>query len=221
MKFFSENYRSFLSELKTNNNREWFNENKKRYEEFVKQPFQDFVEHMIIMIRGEDPSIIIEPKDAMFRIYRDVRFSKNKDPYKTQMSAVIAPGGRKDRTNPGFYFEITADDIGIYGGMYQPDKDQLQRIREHIVVHKSEFESIIKAKEFKKKFGEVMGSQNKRLPKEFVEPAKDIPLLANKEFYYGARIDGKKITSPKITDVIMDYYLAGIPFNEFMKRAVG
>ena len=99
MAYFTKDFTKFLKDLEKNNNREWFNENKKRYEESVKEPFYNFIDEMIMRINAIDNNVAIQPKDAIFRIYKDVRFSKDKLPYKTQVSAVISPGGRKDMTN--------------------------------------------------------------------------------------------------------------------------
>ena len=108
MSYFNQDFIKFFKELESNNNREWFNENKERYIHSVKDPFFSFVEEMIHRISEENDSFNIAPKEAIFRIYRDVRFSKNKLPYKTTASAIISPGGRKDFTTPGYYLELSA-----------------------------------------------------------------------------------------------------------------
>ena len=103
MKYFTQDYLDFFKELAANNHKEWFDENRKRYEKSVKDPFKKFVEALIAETHKFDPSVNIEAKDAIFRINRDIRFSKDKTPYKLDRSAIISSGGRKDHSIPGFY----------------------------------------------------------------------------------------------------------------------
>ena len=97
MKFFTSDYNKFFIDLAGNNNREWFHANKKRYEENVREPFKAFTQEMITRINADDSEINVEPKNCIFRINRDLRFTKDKTPYKMQMGAVIAKGGKKDK----------------------------------------------------------------------------------------------------------------------------
>ena len=106
MTYFTKEFNSFFADLAKNNKTEWFHANKKRYEEFVKVPFEEFVAEMISRMQKEDPEINILPKEAIFRINRDLRFSKDKKPYKEWVSAVISKFGKKDKSYPGIYFHI-------------------------------------------------------------------------------------------------------------------
>ena len=132
MSFFTADYLDFFKELAANNHKDWFDANRKRYEKSVKDPFKAFVQEMIDRVRAEDSSVQIEPKDAIFRVNRDIRFSKDKTPYKTQMSAIVSPGGKKDKTTPGIYMELGPENLKIYGGAHMLDKEQLLAIRETI-----------------------------------------------------------------------------------------
>ncbi|MCB0846293.1 MAG: DUF2461 domain-containing protein, partial [Bacteroidetes bacterium] len=105
MPYFTPDYIAFFEELARNNTKEWFDQNRSRYEKSVKKPFYAFVERMIDLISEDDPAVMITPKDAIFRINRDIRFSNDKTPYKTNFSAVVSPGGRKEMVTPGLYFE--------------------------------------------------------------------------------------------------------------------
>jgi uncharacterized protein (TIGR02453 family) len=119
----TENYRQFFMDLAPNNNAEWFNTNRKRYEKDVKVPFNNLVNALIEKLAVIDSNLKgIKASDCIFRINRDIRFSKDKTPYKLQMSAAIAPGGKKNMTYPGFYFEATPEGINIYGGVYMAEK---------------------------------------------------------------------------------------------------
>ena len=109
----------FFQELEHNNYREWFNTNKKRFEKDVKAPFEDLTEEVIHLMQKIDPEITVTPRECVFRIYRDVRFSKNKEPYKTHMAAVVTRGGRKDMTWPGLYYQINHHGVSVAGGCWR------------------------------------------------------------------------------------------------------
>lgn len=216
MSWFTNEYEQFFKELADNNEKEWFHANKKRYENHVKKPFEKFIADMILRMQSYDPECKIQPKDAIFRIYRDIRFSKDKTPYKTQMSAIVGRGGRKDHSLSGMYLEMGHRHLRIYGGVYMPEKEQLQAIRQEILYNMEEFEKVISEKHFKKHFGEIRGEQNKRLPSEFAEVQDKQPLIANKQFYYFSDLDPDLITSDKLVDAFYKVYDVSKPVREFL-----
>ena len=216
MTYFTQDSLAFLRELKENNNREWFNKNKKRYEQNVKIPFENFVGNLIDSFQPHFESLAITPKDAIFRIYRDVRFSKDKSPYKTKISAIISPGGRKDKTIPGIYIECSTDDVRVYSGLYQLDTKQLKNVRTHISYNLDTFDELISNKVFVQTFGEIRGEKNKRLPKEFLEDAEQQPLLFNKSFYYFTTFKPEIILSDTLTKKVVDTFLIAKPVSEFL-----
>ncbi len=220
MAWFSPDFNKFFIELAPNNNKEWFDANRKRYESVVKEPFEAFVAEVIKRVAKVDPKVAILPREAIFRINRDVRFSKDKAPYKSRMSAVVAAGGRKDHSSGGIYFEIGPENVAFYGGQYMPDKDQLQRIREHIAANLAQFKKLRTAKAFVEHFGEIQGEKNKIVPKEFKEAAAMEPLIANKQFYFMAELPPKNVTSPKLVDLLMEHYKAMKPMNDFLAAAL-
>jgi len=220
MAYFSNEFIKFFKELNKNNHKEWFDANRKRYEKEVKEPFQKFIDEMIGRINADDPEVRIEAKDAIFRINRDIRFSKDKTPYKVNVSAIISPGGKKDKTIPGIYLELNAKEIRFYGGAHMVEKEQLYNVRSTIANNQKEFVQLLKDPRFKKRFGEIHGEKNKRLPEEFVEVAKTQPLIANKQFYYYAILDIKNLTTDNLPDTIMEYYFAAKPMKNFLKNAI-
>lgn len=220
MSHFTKEFLKFFKELEKNNQREWFHANKKRYEEHAKQPFEDFVTLMIDQMQAIDPTIVITPKDAIFRIHRDVRFSKDKSPYKVQVSGIISRGGRKDMSTPGIYLQLNHKEFGIYSGAYRPDKNQLQGIREAIASDMKGFKKLISAKSFVNKFGTIQGEKNKRVPGEFKELVEEQPLIANKQFYYVANLDPETILDPKLPKLVLDYYKAAKPVSDFLSAAM-
>ena len=219
MAYFTKDVLKFLKDLDKNNNRDWFNANKDRYVEHIKEPFEAFIQVMIDEMQKLDRNVLITPKDAIFRIYRDTRFSKDKTPYKTYISAIVSRGGRKNRSSPGVYLQFSAEDAKIYSGAYELDKNGLQNVREGIASNLKEFDKLINDKKFKNKFGEVQGEKNKRIPKEFQEVAKEQPLIANKQFYYFAKFEPEFILDPKLPKKLMDYYKVAQPLGNFLWNA--
>lgn len=220
MSYFTNEFINFFKGLSNNNNREWFNENKVIYTKHVKEPFEHFVEDLIQRTSMINPFLAITPKEAIFRIYRDVRFSKDKRPYKEHASAVITPGGRKEMILPGYYVELNHKGVGVYGGVYWPDAKQLQAIREHIAANLELFKKLINDKKFKSRFGEIQGEKNKRIPNEFEEAYKKQPLLINKQFYYHAKLDTKEILNSKLSDKLIQYFESAKHVNEFIAQAL-
>ncbi len=222
MSFFSSDYIAFFKELDANNNKEWFDANRSRYEREIKNPFKRFVEHLISKVHEIDPEFNTDSKNTMMRINRDIRFSKDKTPYKTHMAAFISSGGKKDMIKPGQFFSLGLNGMEIFGGAYQPDKTQLYNIRQHISYNLMEFEQIISEKSFKERFGQVLGEKNKVIPAEFKEDAKKQNLLFNKSFYYQCTYDSDFIIADNLDEIWIDCFKIGRAFREFLyEGAIG
>jgi uncharacterized protein (TIGR02453 family) len=219
MKWFSDQFIEFFKELSVNNNKQWFDVHRTVYEQEVKKPFALFVQEMILRIQQDDSTVKIRPADAIMRINNDIRFSKDKSPYKLHVGANISARGKRDLAYPGLYFELAADAIRMYGGSYMPDKEQLLKIREQIAANPSEFKQAYQHDLFRDKFSELLGEKNKRLPEPFNQLMQSEPLIANKQFYYGAEISADWITSPALPEKIMEYYYAGKPVCDFLKES--
>jgi uncharacterized protein (TIGR02453 family) len=228
MAWFTNDFNAFFKDLAKNNNKDWFDANRKRYEASVKTPFEAFVAEAIKRIAKHDHRLVgadgktiqLEAKEAIFRINRDIRFSKDKTPYKLETSAIISPAGRKEHNIPGIYFALGPENVKIYGGAYMPEKDQLERIRTAIMRDGKGFRKAIGAKAFVSLFGTVQGEANKVLPAEFKAHAAKEPLIANKQFYVVAELPAKLVTDPKLMDVLMDHYLAMCSFNTWLAGAM-
>lgn len=221
MSYFNKDFMQFFKDLAANNHKDWFDANRKRYETTVKEPFKSFVGDMISRVQKVDPAVQIEPKDAIFRINRDIRFSKDKTPYKTNVSAVITPGGRKDKVTPGLYFELNPENIRVYSGLYMLDTQQLHKVRSYIAANLDEFNKIINEKQFKKRYGEILGEKHKRVPKEFQEAYEKQPLIANKAFYCFAKLDPDEVLRDDFPELIMDYYKTVFPLKNYLTKALG
>ncbi len=220
MGYLSKEFVAFFKELEKNNNKDWFDANRKRYESVVKKPFAQFIDEMIGRINAEDPTVAIQAKDALLRINRDIRFSPDKTPYNTHYGAIISSAGRKDKSIPGIYFRFSSKGIDIYGGAHGVDKNQLQSIRTYIAENLDHFNKVITNKTFSEKFGELLGEKHKRIPKEFQEIATKQPLIANKQFYYGATIPAKFITDEDLPAILMSYWKAAAPVKSFLTKAM-
>lgn len=220
MQYFSKDFIAFFKELEKNNNKEWFDENRNRYKNTIKEPFKNFVADVIRFISSEDPEIRLEPKDCIFRINRDIRFSKDKTPYKTNVSCAITPGGKKDMVSAGIYLELSACSLKIYSGVYQPNKEELLRIRRHISDNLSDLKNLLNKQSFKNDFGELRGEKNKVIPKEFKELSLSEEIIKHKQFYFYRTHRHSLITSDTLMAQIMKDYHTISPLIQFFREAI-
>jgi len=219
MSFFTKEYFSFFRELEKNNNKIWFDKNRSRYEEHVKAPFKKFTQHIIGELVKTDNTIFTEASKCIFRINKDIRFSKDKSPYKLNMAAVFGRGGTKDQ-RPGFYAHIGHKEIFIGGGMYMPEKADLEKIRQEIFYCNDEFKKIVGSNKFKDCYNEVLGEKNKALQPDYKEFSKEQPLIANKQFYYMAELSEKDVLQKDFDKTLLSYFKVGKPLNDFLYRAI-
>lgn len=218
MAFFSKDFLQFFIDLAPNNNKEWFDANRSRYEKSVKDPFKKFVEHMISELAKDDKSFKdLEAKDCIFRINRDIRFSKDKTPYKLNVSAIISPDGKKSEAKNGVYFELSPEHLRVYGGIYEIDKDNLLKVREGIASDPEGFKKAYSSPTFKKTYGEILGDKNKVLASELKESAAKEPLIFNKQWYFYAQFDPETILEDKLDQIIIDCHKAGKPVKDFFQ----
>lgn len=217
--FFTKDFAQFFKELEKNNSKVWFDAHRQRYEEQVKFPFYHFIEALIDEVSKIDKDLLIDPKSAIFRIHKDVRFSKDKTPYKTHCSALIAKNGRKDMNGPGFYLELTATGAAFYSGLYQPDAKMLKSIRTYIMDHPNEFNTLLKDKSFKKSFGTLMGEKSKVLAKEFKEAAIEQPFIYNKQFLMIKKWEKQLLTDKKLIQEIKTCFEHARAMRAFLYEA--
>lgn len=221
MAYFGPEFNAFFRELAPNNHKEWFDENRSRYEKHVKKPFQEFVQAAILEVAQLNPAVKdLQPKDAIFRINRDIRFSKDKAPYKIQMSAVINPGGRKNFAGNGLYFELTPEHVRFYSGIYEASKDQLLAVRNAIANDPSGFKNLYSDPEFIKLYGEIRGEKNKILPKELKEAGEKEPLLFNKQFYFFCQHTESLTESNDLMSKLVEAYRVAQPIQNFFTKSL-
>lgn len=210
---------NFLSELKENNNKEWFDLNRDRYQECRKKVL--LLTELLLHESGKfDQEIgIQDPKKCVFRIFRDVRFSNDKTPYKTNMGSFIAKGGRKS-VNAGYYLHIEPGGSFVGGGLYVPPADSLKAIRTEIFDHPKEFKQLIYNESFRKVYPEMYDDKLKTAPKGFPKDFPDIDLLKYKSFAFGSPISDSVVESDVFVDKILYLMKELHPVNRFLNSAL-
>ena len=210
---------NFLSEPKENNNKEWFDQNRSRYEASRKKVLflTELVIHEIAKFDTEIGSQ--DPKNCVFRIFRDVRFGADKTPYKINMGSFIAKGGRKS-TSAGYYLHIEPGNSFVGGGSYCPPADALKAIRTEIFDHPEEFRQLIQSNSFRKTYPEMYDDKLKTAPKGFPKDFPEIDLLKYKSFAFTSRVDDSLVTSAAYVDNIVGAMKELYPVNRFLNAAL-
>ncbi|MEZ4978918.1 MAG: DUF2461 domain-containing protein [Chitinophagales bacterium] len=218
--YFTQDFHDFFIELAANNHKDWMDLNKKRYTKSVKEAFENFVEALILELSNFDTELSLKASDAIFRINRDIRFSADKTPYKTNRTALISKYGRKDKVYPGFYLFLSPEKCMVGGGVYFLEKENLYKVRQEISYNLEEFQALIDEKNFKANFPEILGEKGKVLPKEFQEDAKKQQLLFNKGFYYMKDLSPNIIFEEDAVQQLAAILKSAHNFNLFLRRAL-
>lgn len=197
----------FFKGLSENNSKAWFDEHRTEYERFVKKPFAGLVQNLIDRMRQVDPYLLPTASAAIFRINRDIRFSKDKTPYKTSTGAFINRHGKKALGMPGLYVEVSYNKAAIAGGTYRPDSEQLERIRDLLMHEGATFRKATENDSFVKAFGSVQGERAKVLPKEFKVAAQQEPLIYNKQMFWWKELDTKIFLREDCAQVLFEHYV--------------
>ena len=210
----------FLTQLKLNNNREWFQANKKWYDDSKKE-IESFISGIITTISTIDPGLQTPPvKDCMFRIFRDVRFGADKSPYKSNFGAFIAHGGRKS-IYPGYYFHFEPGESMLAGGVYQPQPDTLKLLRNEVYFHSPELKGIMEKPSFKKYFIQLGDfDKMKKAPKDYPADFPDIDLLKYRSYIVSQQIPDKIVVSDNYQKQILEMVKELQPFMAFLNRAI-
>jgi uncharacterized protein (TIGR02453 family) len=206
----------FFRALKRNNRREWFQPRKQVYEERVKQPMQALVETVNAALMDFAPEYVTEPGKAIYRIYRDTRFSKDKTPYKTHIAASFHRRVPVNHGDAGYYFAISHKEVAIGGGVYMPEPPALLAIRNHIAENHGEFRRILRARQVKQLLGELHGEQLSRVPKGFACDHPALDLLRFKRFILYVTLPPDLATKPAIYTEIVKRFRAMAPFLRFL-----
>ena len=209
----------FLRGLRDNNTREWFEANRKGYE-LAKAEFEFMLNRLIPEIYGFDPGIgTLTAKDCVFRIYRDVRFSKDKRPYKTNMGGYVCKGGRKGMY-AGYYVHIEPGNSMLAGGLYMPPPEVLKKARQEVYYHAEEFKGILNGAAFKKTFRVMEEDKLSRPPKDFPADFKDIDLLKFKSYAVMHVMKDETLLEKNVQDYMVKVFKVMQPFNGFLNRGL-
>ena len=210
----------FLRQLKRNNNRPWFQEHKEIYEAKVRQPMIDLVIALGGAMQVFAPEMVVDPKKAIYRIYRDTRFSADKTPYKTQVSAFFVPRGMQKASAAGFYFHVDAVEVLIAGGVYMPGPAELRAIRARVADHWQDLKAIVDRREFRKMFGGLQGDRLSRAPQGYApdHPAKEY--LLYKQYLAWLTEPAALAESPKLFPRLLTAFAAMTPLVRFLNTAI-
>src|SRR6478752_915987 len=207
----------FLADLKANNNRDWFLENKKRYET-VKKDYHQLIASLLEALKPFDLSLeMLEVKDCTFRINRDVRFSKDKSPYKTNLGIWISSGAKHTEAS-GYYLHIENETCFVGGGLYCPQPDQLQKIRKEIHFFYNDLQEIINDPTFQSTYQNLNRDENSTLknpPKGYDKEDPAVEFLKLKSFTATQKFDSKLVTQKDFVPMIVEKMIALKPFNNF------
>ena len=210
---------SFLKELKKNNNRVWFKAHKGEYDK-AKAEFETFLTLLIAEISKFDKSVnYLEPHDTIFRIYRDVRFSKDKHPYKLNFGASIVAGGRKTG-KAGYYIHVQPGESALAGGIYHPEPEVLEAIRKAIDRDGATFKKIVNKASFKKYFGKLSGDRLKRGPKDYAQDHPYIEFLKHKDFIAAHKLSDSEVTAKDFAKVAAKIFRELKDFDDFLNDAM-
>ncbi|WP_075603827.1 DUF2461 domain-containing protein [Saccharicrinis aurantiacus] len=209
----------FLVQLSINNNKEWFHNNKPFYQK-AKTDFETYVDELIGLTNNIDKRIgHPKAKDCTFRIFRDVRFSNNKLPYKNNFGAHINRDGRKSIYG-GYYLHIEPDNSFIGGGIHVPQPNELKKIRSFILENPEEYRSIINDKTFNTMFPEMYGDKLKTAPKGFDKNDENIALIRNKSYTVITQLSDDEVQSSELNTIIENTFKTIKPLNDFLNEAL-
>jgi uncharacterized protein (TIGR02453 family) len=206
----------FLRGLKRNNDRDWFNARKHIYEQEIKTPTIRLVTEINEAMLRFAPDNIQPPQKAMMRIYRDIRFSSDKRPYKIHQGVWWARAGLEKTSGGGFYFDLASDHVTIAAGVFMPEREQLLAIRRHLVQHHHEMRRLLTSKKIRTLFGEIDGHKLTRPPKGFSPDDPAMDLLLNRQWGLVAKLPAEAGTSPTLVKEILKRFEAAAPLVAFL-----
>lgn len=208
----------FFRGLKRNNRREWFQPRKHLFEQHVKAPMLEIVATINSELVKFAPEYVTEPKNAIFRIYRDTRFSADKTPYKTHVAASFSRRGGERLGTGGFYFSVSHEVIEVAAGIYHPDRDATLLVRNHIAETHDELRGILADKRSRKLAGELKGDSLTRSPKGFDPAHPAAELIKMKDWIYDVTLDASLATTPQLCDAVIERFRAMAPLLEYLNR---
>jgi uncharacterized protein (TIGR02453 family) len=215
---FSPDAIAFLRALKRNNRREWFQPRKEKYEKLIKEPMLELIGCLNEEFARFAPEYITPPHKAIYRIYRDTRFSKDKTPYKTHISAIFPRHTAVKREGAVFYFHFTVKEVLVFGGVYSPEREELLAYRTLLEQYHEEFRKIVSDKKVKRLLGGLQGEKLTRTPKGFpvCHPAEE--LLRHRQWFLETTFGINVLTSKRLVGELARHFEPMAPMIEFLNR---
>ena len=207
---------TFFRGLAKNNKREWYQPRKPIFDEKVKASMVELITAMTREMMKFAPDYVTEPDKAIYRIYRDTRFSKDKTPYKTHIAASFSRRGMEKHGAAGYYFSVSHQEIEVGGGIYMPPPEALLSVRHHVADHHAEFRALTANRSVRRLFGEMQGEQLSRVPKGFLPDHPAADLLRFKQYLLFTVLDPALVTTPKLYSELIARFRAMTPFLEFL-----
>jgi uncharacterized protein (TIGR02453 family) len=206
----------FLGQLKRNNNREWFLAHKDIYEQKLKVPMTELVMALGHELQPIAPDFVVSPQRAIYRIYRDIRFSADKSPYKTHIAAIFVPRGIPKHTGACLYFHVDPTEVLVAGGVYMPDSATLRTLRQYIATHWEELQAILSHRSFMKTLGKLEGDRLTRPPRGFQIDHPAIDILRQKQFYVSRSEPADLAERPALYSRLVTLFNAMMPLVDFL-----
>lgn len=208
---------SFFSELRANNTREWFEANKKRYLSVAREPMLMLLGDLRRRLPGIAADLDLDPARAVYRIYRDVRFSKNKTPYKTNIAASFGFAGAHKEKDPGFYIELSDKGVNFGAGLYMPSGDQLRAIRARIDRDENTLRALLREPTFVRCFTELQGVRLRRIPSGYPADHPAADLLRLKQYLLWAPWPAKSALTEDLVDRVESHVRAALPLVRWLR----
>ena len=221
--FFDSGLFTFLTQLARNNKREWFQANKGRYESDVRDPMIRFIAALEPPLHKVAPHFVVDPSPvggSMMRIYRDIRFARDKSPYKTSATAHFRHESRSGESVPAFYLHIAPGKSSVGAGFWRPDAPTLRRIRKGMVEDPKRWQRITSRKAFGSTCG-MVGESLKRVPPGYDADSPLAEDLKRKDFALNAPLTDRQVVSPGFLDAVVGAYRSFSPFMGFLCEATG
>ena len=213
----------FLADLTENNDRAWFQPRKADYERLLKQPLEALCVALAERFEARGVPLSADPARSPFRIYRDVRFTKDKSPYKTSASAAFRwkESGTElshQEGDPGGYFHLEPGEAYVGGGMWHPPAAKLAAFRKTVLTDPGAVRQVLDEPAFKKRFGRISGDSLKRVPNGFPADHPEADLLKLKDMTFGHRLADDDVMSPRLPDVLVESFEVAVPVMRFLAR---
>jgi uncharacterized protein (TIGR02453 family) len=220
---FSPKALSFFRQLERNNCRDWFQPRKDLFEIEVRGPMIELVEQINDDLRSFAADYVSEPKKAIYRFYRDTRFSKDKSPYKTHIAATFSRRGLRKNSAAGMYFSVSHKEVEVAAGVYMPEPEVLTAIRDAMVAQPDVLPKLVNDRALRRALGELQGEKFARVPRAYENAARKRPQIAeflkHKQLYVYVTLDPKVATTSKLRREVVNRFRAAAPMVEFFNSA--